>query len=194
MASRKTGFSLLELVVAMVIALILLAVALPSFLRAYHFYQLNQAATQVADILRLTRYEAIRNNRPLRCVFRPDATDPTVIDASMTDTSGTALTGVAAMTVMLGASGNLVDVGSVSGAGALPAAANLGPTAPSSVPATGATLQFDARGALATGNVTVFYLENVGVPDAGFRAVLLTPAGALQIWAADSTGNWHQLR
>jgi len=194
MPRRQTGFSLLELVIAMAIALILTAVALPSFLRAYHWYQLNHAATQVADIVRLTRYEAIRRNKPLRCVFRPDATNPGVTDASMTDTSGAALNGVAALTVMLGSSGNLVDVGSVAGAGALPAAANLGPTAPSNVPAGGVTLQFDARGALTTGNVTVFYLENVGVPDAGFRAVLLTPSGSLQIWAADASGNWHQLR
>jgi prepilin-type N-terminal cleavage/methylation domain-containing protein len=191
---RQTGFSLIEVVVAMVIALILMVAALPSFLRAYHFYQLNHAATQVADILRLTRYEAIRRNRPLRCVFQPDAANPAIIDGLMTDTSGAPLSGVAAMMVMLGASGSLVDVGSVAGAGALPAAANLGPTAPANVPAGGVTLQFDARGALTTGNATVFYLENTGAPDAGFRAVLLMPSGSLQIWAADSAGNWRQLR
>jgi len=194
MPRRQFGFSLTELVVAMAIGLILMAVALPSFLRAYHSYQLSYAATQVADILRLTRYEAIRRNRPLRCVFQPDAQNPGMTDASMTDTGGVALTGVAARTVQLGGSGNLVDAGSVTGASTLPAAANLGPTAPAAVPASGVTLQFDARGALTTGNVTVFYLENTGVPDAGYRAVLLTPAGSLEIWTADTTGNWRQLR
>src|SRR5215475_10121789 len=194
MPSRQSGFSLIELVVAMVIAMILIAVALPSFQRAYHSYQLNHAATQVADIVRLTRYEAIRRNKPLRCVFRPDAANPAVMDGSLTDTSGVALTGVAAMIVMLGASGNLVDAGSVPGASTLPAAANLGPTAPANVPAGGVTLQFDARGALTTGNVTVFYLQNALAPDAGYRAVLLTPAGSLEIWTADTTGNWRQLR
>ncbi len=188
------GFSLLELVVAMVVALILTGMAVPYFLRAYHSYQLTHAATQVADIVRLTRYEAIRRNKPLRCVFQPDAQTPGVTDASMTDTSRTALTGVAAKTILLGTEGNLVDPNSVPGASALPAAANLGPTAPTNVPASGVTLQFDARGALATISVTVFYLQNAAAPDAGYRAVLLTPAGSLEIWTADTTGNWRQLR
>lgn len=188
------GFSLLELVVALVVGLILMAVAVPYFLRAYHSYQLSHAATQVADIVRLTRYEAIRRNKPLRCVFQPDMQNPAETDASMTDTSGAALTGVASLTIQLGTGGNLVDAGSVTGAAALPAAANLGPTAPTTVPASGVVLQFDARGALTTGNVTVFYLENTAAPDAGYRAVLLTPSGSLEIWSADTTGNWHQLR
>jgi prepilin-type N-terminal cleavage/methylation domain-containing protein len=194
MPSREFGFSLTELVVAMAVGLILMGMAVPYFLRAYHSYQLSHAATQVADILRLTRYEAIRRNRPLRCVFQPDAVAPGVTDASMTDTSGAALTGVAAMTILLGPSGNLVDAGGVTGAAALPAAANLGPTAPATVPAAGMTLQFDARGALTSGNVTVFYLQSSGAPDAGYRAVILTPSGSMEIWTADSAGNWQQLR
>jgi hypothetical protein len=40
----------------------------------------------------------------------------------------------------------------------------------------------------------VFYLANAGAPDAGFRAVLLMPAGSIQIWGGDSAGNWRQLR
>ena len=190
----EPGFSLTELVVALAVALILMGMAVPYFLRAYHFYQLSRAATQVADIVRLTRYEAIRRNRPLRCVFQPDAVAPGVTDASMTDTSGAALTGVAALTILLGTSGNLVDAGSVTGSAALPAAANLGPTAPATVPAAGTILQFDARGALITGNVTVFYLQSPAAPDAGYRAVILTPSGSMQIWAADTAGNWRQLR
>jgi len=36
---RVSGFSLTELVVAMAVAMILMAVSLPSFLRAYHSYR-----------------------------------------------------------------------------------------------------------------------------------------------------------
>lgn len=190
----ESGFSLLELVVAMAIGLILMAIAVPYFRHAYHSYQLNHAATQVADMVRLTRYEAIRRNRPLRCVFQPDAQNPGATDGSMTDISGVALTGLGVASIVLGDGGNLVDAGSVTGASALPAAANLGPTAPATVPASGVALQFDARGALTTGNVTVFYLQNTAAPDAGYRAVLLTPSGSMEIWAADSSGNWRQLR
>ncbi len=192
-ARRVSGFSLTELVVAMAVAMILMAVSLPAFLRAYHSYQLNNAATQVADIVRLTRYEAIRLNRTVNCVIRPDATDPTMTDALMTDVNGNPLTGVASRMIVLGPSGNLAS-GSVPGASSLPSAAALGATTPAAVPPAGGTVQFDARGALTSGNVTVFYLSAPGSPDSGLRAVLLMPAGSIQIWSGDSTGTWWQMR
>ena len=191
---RVSGFSLTELVVAMAVAMILMAVSLPSFLRAYHSYRLSNAATQVADIVRLTRYEAIRINRTVNCVIRPNATDPTMTDASMTDVNGNPLTGVASRMIVLGPSGNLVDSGSVPGASSLPSAAALGATPPAAVSPAGGTVQFDARGASTSGNVTVFYLNAPGSPDSGFRAVLLMPAGSIQIWSDDTVGNWHQVR
>jgi len=191
-ARRVSGFSLTELVVAMAVAIVLMAVALPYFLRAYRSYQLSGAATQVADMLRLTRYEAIRRNRTVNCVIGPDGTDPTRTDASMTDVNGNALTGMGARAISLGAGGNLVAAGSW--ASSLPSRAALGATTPTAVPPAGGTIQFDARGALIAGNVTVFYLNAPGSPDSGFRAVLLMPAGSIQIWSSDSAGNWLQLR
>lgn len=191
---RASGFSLTELVVAMAMAMILMAVGLPYFLRAYRFYQLSNAATQTADILRLTRYEAIRQNKPVVCVIQPDSSDPTMTDAFMTDTGGKQLTGVNARTILLGPAGNLVSAGSVPGAGTLPAAAQLGGTTPTTVSPSGAAVRFDARGALSTGNVMAFYLNSSVAPEAGFRAVLLMPAGSIQIWTGDSSGNWQQLR
>jgi Tfp pilus assembly protein FimT len=193
-ARRVSGFSLTELVVAMAVAMVLMAVALPYFLRAYRSYQLSSAAMQVADILRLTRYEAIRRNRTVNCVIRPDTTDPTRTDASMTDVNGNALTGMGARAISLGSGGNLVDAGSVSGASSLPSRAALGATTPTAVPPAGGTVQFDARGAVISGNVTVFYLNAPGSPDSGFRAVLLMPAGSIQIWSGDPVGNWLELR
>ncbi len=193
-ARRLSGFSLAELVVAMAMAMILMAVGLPYFLRAYRSYQLSNAATQMADILRLTRYEAIRLNKIANCVIRPDAGDPTMTNASMTDANGNALTGLGSRAVLLGSGGNLVNAGSVPGASSLPAAAALGATTPTAVPPTGGTVQFDARGAVTSGNVTVVYLNAPGSPESGYRAVLLMPAGSIQIWTGDSTGNWQQVR
>jgi len=188
-ARRVSGFSLTELVVAMAVAMILMVVSLPYFLRAYRSYQLSNAATQTADIVRLTRYEAIRLNKTINCVIRPDSTNPAMTDASMTDRFGNPLTGISSRLILLGPSGNLVDSGSVPGS--LPAAAALGAVA---FPPAGGTVQFDARGALTSGNITVFYLNAPGSPDSGFRAVLLMPAGSIQIWSADSAGNWVQMR
>jgi len=187
---------LTELVVALAVGLILMAVAMPSFLRAYHSYQLTNAATQVSDILRLTRYEAIRFNTPIHCVFQPSAADLTMTQASLslTDGRGNPLPGITAKILLLGPAGNLIDAGSVPGAASLPAAAALGATVPVPVSPAGATLTFDARGALTTGHVDVFYLNSPGAPEAGYRAVLLMPAGSIQVWTGDSSGNWQQLR
>jgi Tfp pilus assembly protein FimT len=193
-ARRVSGFSLTELVVAMAVAMILMAVGLPYFLRAYHQYQLSNAAVQTADVVRLTRYEAIRLNKIVNCVIQPDSGDPTMTRVSMTDVSGNPLTGVSARAVVLGSAGNLVDSGSVPGAASLAPAAALGAITPTPVPPAGATLQFDARGALIAGGVTVFYLNAPGSPETGYRAVLLTPAGSIQIWTGDSSGNWQQMR
>jgi Tfp pilus assembly protein FimT len=193
-ARRASGFSLTELVVAMAVAMVLMAVAMPYFLRAYRAYQLSNAASQMADILRLTRYEAIRLNKTVNCVIGPDSVNPTMTHASMTDVNGNALTGLGARAVVLGSGGNLVDAGSVAGANALPSAAALGATNPTVVPPAGGTVKFDARGALTSGNVLVFYLGAPGSPDSGSRAVLLMPAGSIQIWSGDSTGTWRQLR
>jgi len=191
---RDSGFSLTELVVALAVGLILMAVALPSFLRAYNSYRLTGAATQVSDLLRLGRYEAIRLNKPINCVFQPSPTDPTTMQGSLGDTSGNPLTGLSAKVILLGSAGSLVDPGAVPGAAALPSAAALGATVPVGMPSTGGTLQFDARGALTSGNVDVFYLNSPGDVNSGYRAVLLMPAGSIQIWTGDASGNWQQLR
>lgn len=193
-ARRVSGFSLTELVVAMAVAMILMAVGLPYFLRAYHSYQLSNAATQVADIVRLTRYEAIRLNKVVNCVIQPDSGNPTMTRASMTDVNGNPLTGFGSRATVLGLAGNLVDSGSVPGATNLAPAAALGAITPTAVAPTGATIQFDARGALTTARVTVFFLNAPGSPESGFRAVLLMPAGSIQIWTGDSSGNWQQIR
>jgi len=190
---RQVGFSLTELIVAILVALILMAVALPVLMRAYHAYQLSNAALQVADILRLTRYEAIRLNKPVNCVIQPSGTYPgmTVLWA---DSNGNGIQDPTEKMILLGNAGNLVDQGSVPAASALLSTAlnGLASTAPSP---SGATVLFDARGALSPPtNVDVFYLASDAAQDAGYRAVLLMPAGSIQIWSGDATGNWQEQR
>jgi Tfp pilus assembly protein FimT len=198
-AKRQAGFSLLEVVVALVVAIILLAVSLPIFLRAYRSYQLTNAARQVADILRLTRYEAIRLNKKVYCMFQPFAGNPAMMSAFMTDSSGNGLSGMGTATIVLGPTGNLVDASTVPNVAALPAQANAVTTMPvNNFSSTGGQIQFDPRGAvippsLTTPTVYAFYLASAD-PDAGFRAVLLMPAGSLQIWSTDASGTWQEQR
>jgi type IV fimbrial biogenesis protein FimT len=184
----QRGFSLTELVVTLAVGLVLMAIAMPAFMRAYRSYQLTGAASQMADILRLTRYEAIRRNTLVSCVIAPSTTDVgmTMVWADTPPNS------VQDKMILLGSSGNLVDPGSVPGTTTLIATAvgGAGVTSPSP---TSSSVKFDARGATSPPSVNVFYLTGSSA-DAGYRAVLLMPAGSIQIWTGDAAGNWQQLR
>ncbi len=188
----ERGFSLTELVVAIAVALVLMGIGMPAFLRAYHTYQLSTAATQVAGILRLARYEAIRKNTSVNCVVKPSPSDPgmTIIWAD-SDKNGSQ-NGAEKM-ILLGAGGNLVDSGGVPGVANLTSTA-VGAAGATPVSPTGATLQFDARGSLIPPNVNVFFLSSPASPQAGYRAVILAPAGSIGIWTGDASGVWQQVQ
>jgi type II secretory pathway pseudopilin PulG len=197
-ARRQAGFSLIEIIVALLVAIILLAVSMPLFLRAYRWYRLTDEAEQMANILRTTRYQAIRLNKQVNCVIQPySGGDPTVtLSASMTDASGNVLTSLGTGTMVLfGLNGTLVSVGTVPGGGTPPSNANLGSTVPTALPPTGGTVQFDARGAvISPTGVNIFYMASPAAADAGFRAVVLMTAGSIQIWSIDASGNWQEIR
>lgn len=179
---------------AIAVAMILAAVGMPAFLKAYHAYQLTSAASQLSDILRLTRYEAIRQNKSINCIIQPDGIDPTRTDA-FADADGAATPGPTDKIILLGPGGNIVDGGGVPGTTALLAKANVpGGTGTTTATPGNMTIGFDSRGAVSPPNVTVFYVASGQAPDAGYRAVLLMPAGSIQIWSGDLVGNWIQLR
>jgi Tfp pilus assembly protein FimT len=187
------GFSLTELVVVLAVAMILMAVGLPSFMRAYHSYQLSSAATQVADMLRLARYDAIRRNMNMNCVFQVSGADPNNTIVWVATFSTNTLDRSQKQTV-LGPSGNLVAQGAAPNVAALIAGSKVAMATNNPSP-TNATITFDARGALVPPTtVDTFFLASTLAPEAGFRAVILMPAGAIQIWTSDATGNWAQIR
>src|SRR5208337_5553000 len=112
---REYGFSLTELVVTLAVALILMAIGLPAFLRAYNSYLLTNSASQMADILRLSRYEAIRLNKPVECQGQTNTSDPTMTWVW----AGNGPQNTADKEILLGSSGNLVDAGTVPQTGTL---------------------------------------------------------------------------
>jgi prepilin-type N-terminal cleavage/methylation domain-containing protein len=189
------GFSLTELVVAMAVALVLMGIGMPAFLRAYHTYQLSNAASRMADILRFTRYDAIRMNTPLSCQIQPNPGDPTMTSV-WADSNKNNQPDSTEQQILLGSGGNLVAAAGVPGVSALIAAAGI-TSLTTPVPPSGTPVSFDARGAVLPLNppsVYVFYLASATAPEAGYRAVLLMPAGSIQVWTGDASGNWQQLR
>lgn len=187
------GFSLTELVVTLAVGLVLIAVGLPAFLRAYHSYELSSAAVQVADILRLARYEAIRLNKQVPCVIAPSSSYPGMTNLWV-DSNVNGQIDPGEKVILLGNSGNLVDSGTVPNASGLIASA-VGTVSTTTPSPTSSQILFDARGALnPPTSVNVFYLASAMAPEAGFRSVLLMPAGSIQIWTSDNSGNWQQQR
>src|SRR5882724_4257047 len=67
---RSRGFSMVELAVSLSVALILTAVAIPSLMRSIRTYQLNSAAARVSDMLKFTRFEAVRRNTQINFLMQ----------------------------------------------------------------------------------------------------------------------------
>lgn len=177
------------------VAVILLAVALPMFLRVYRSYQLTHAAQQMADVLRLTRYEAIRLNKPVNCVVSSSAGPPGMTQV-WADSNGNGTLDPTEKMILLGSYGNLVDPSAVPPSSMMITGSNIGGMAVSYPSSTNSSITFDARGAVTSpaNCVNVFFLASAAAPDAGYRAVMLMPAGSIQIWTGDSTGNWQEQR
>jgi len=189
---REYGFSLTELVVTLAVALILMAIGLPAFLRAYHSYQLTNSASQMTDILRLSRYEAIRLNKQVNCQIQQTYGGDPTLTLVWADSNQNGQLDTGEKLIVLGPSGNLT-AGSIPGASTMLSQAVSGVTPNTPSPASG-VITFDARGAVTPPNVNAFYLSSTVAPEAGYRAVLLMPAGSIQIWTADASGYWQQVR
>ncbi len=186
-AASSAGFSTVELVVVVAVILIVSGVALPSFLRSYRTYQLNDGVQKAANLLKLTRFEAIRRNTPVSCQLRQGAQATNF----WVDSDGDANMGARETRVVF--TGTVVPIapGAAPGAGAL--AASVGVPAVAYLSATNSAVTFDQRGATNPPAVSALLVGNTGVPGLGSRAVVLLPSGSVQVWSADSAGNWHLL-
>jgi prepilin-type N-terminal cleavage/methylation domain-containing protein len=189
------GFSLVEVVIAMAVILILSAIALPAFVSAYRMYQLTDAATQFAGLLKFTRGEAIRLNTNVNCQIQQTASVPPVTNM-WADSLPTPQDGVEdpnEKQLLFSGTVNLVPAAAVPNAAGLPAAASV--PALATVPLANGFVTFDRRGAIipAQAQVYAFYLANQNDASVGARAVILLPSGSIQIWKADSAGNWIPL-
>src|SRR5271168_3102334 len=60
--SRKNGFSLVELVLSLAVLLVITTLAIPVVVRSLQSYQLNSTASQLAGMLKFTKFDAIRQN------------------------------------------------------------------------------------------------------------------------------------
>jgi prepilin-type N-terminal cleavage/methylation domain-containing protein len=192
-AFRKTrGVSLLELLVSVAIIVVISGMALPAITKTLKTYQLNDAANQLAGIVKFTRFEAIRRNTPIKCVnSQAGAYSPANI---WSDNDGDGVEGPTEKQILLGPAATLVPAGIVPSTAALAAASNI-PTLTAVSPGSDA-VKFDQRGAVVASPpaVYVYFVGNTS-ESGGFRAVIVLPSGSVQVWTyAGGTGPlWQQI-
>ena len=184
--SAIAGFSIVELVVSLSIMLILTAIAVPSLMRSLRAYQLNDAAGRASDMLKFTRFEAVRQNKKLSFLLARKGSGWIVWTGPSTDTAPSVLE----KQLPIAGFASLVTAGVPSGL----TVAGSGPlNILSGSSCTPACFAFDARGAVSPLLAYVLYIGSINDPVPGYRAVVLLPSGSTQIWTAPSGGPWQQV-
>lgn len=188
------GFSMVELVISVCVMLILTALAIPSIMRSMRTYQLNSAAASVSDMLKFTRFEAVRRNTQIN--FLMQANGPGWFVGADSNNNGT-LDPIEKQQSIAGYA-TLLPAGTAPPPTAIRAA--LSGAALNTASGANGTVTFDARGAVRQGigaalaiNPYVFYVGNAADPDSGYRAVVLLPSGSTQTWTAPAGGPWRQV-
>jgi prepilin-type N-terminal cleavage/methylation domain-containing protein len=189
---RERGFSLVELLVSVIILMILAAIAVPTLMRAYRSYQLGDAASRLSGMMKTTRFSAIRRNAKINCQVQQTGTSWTV----WTDLDGDNTAESTEPQILIGGIVQMLDAGSVPPPNAIVTALTAAAPALNVLSPGNALVGYDQRGARSypgAPTVDVFYLGNTGIPDFGFRAIVLLPSGTVQVWSAGPGGPWQQI-
>lgn len=174
------GYSLVEMMMTLAIGLVLASVAMPVMVGAIQSYRLNSTTQQVANLIDLTRYTAIRRNAVIslkkivksgNTVFYIDLNGDNALDANDP-------------MVMLPADMQLAN----------------GPAlTPARLPGTqdfASVLTFDYRGTVnfpGGGQTVKTYFLALGYTiqaQYGCRAITVTPMGQTKVWKAGAGGTW----
>jgi Tfp pilus assembly protein FimT len=164
-----TGFTLVETVMTVSIALVLTGVTVPNGLRALRAIQLNAASGNVANLIARTRFEAIRLNTPISCRQTTIGTR----SALFIDLDGDGSLGTSEPSVTLPSGIGFVTTG-------MPDTTSMGYGA-TTVPTSSTVLTFDQRGVPSFTGVYTYFIGFSNVAD-GYRAVAVTPVGRVKIW------------
>jgi type II secretory pathway pseudopilin PulG len=170
------------MMVTLAIGLILVAVALPTMVGAIQAYRLNSSSQQVANLIELTRYTAIRRNSVITLKKVPNS-NPVVLYIDM---NGNAQLDANEPLVMLPN-----DMQIANGQPLTPDPASIGlPTQDFA-----GQITFDYRGTLnfVGGLAPNAYFLALGYntqAQYGCRAVTVTPMGQTKMWKAPAGGTW----
>jgi len=186
------GYSIVELVVSMSLLVVLSAIAIPTMTTSIRSYQLNDGAIRLSDNLKFTRFEAVRKNKPINMLIQWNGTSW----VTGTDSNGNTTIDPSEKQVVFSGFATLLPLGGMPSTGAITTA--LGVSGLTVLSGSAGQVTFDARGALQVGGnppstVYVFCISDSVPSQFGYRAVVLLPGGATQIWAASVGGAWTQI-
>ena len=186
--SRIAGFSMVELAVSLTVLLILTAIAIPSLMRSFRTYQLNDAAGRLSDMLKFTRFEAVRRNKQVNFLILASGTDW----IAGTDSNNNGSIDPTEKRILINGVVTLLPSGAPPSSASI--LATLGATSSlTTLSGSAGTVTFDARGAVTPLVAYVLYLGSANNPEFGYRAVILLPSGATQIWTAPNGGTWQRI-
>jgi len=175
------------MMMTLAIGLILLSVAMPMMIGAIQSYRLNSAAQQVANLIDLTRYTAIRNNK----VTSLQSTVQNGTNILYIDLNGDGQMQANEPRVMLPS-----DIVFANGDSLIPARASTGLA---NMQDFSNQIAFDSRGVLnfAGGGIApVPYFLALGFStrvDSGYRAITVTPMGQTKMWRGPANGRWSAI-
>src|SRR6266849_1418641 len=191
---RIGGFSMVELAVSLAVLLILTAIAIPTLTRSFRTYQLSDAAARLSDMLKFTRFEAVRRNTQECFLMNQGGSTWTLgTDSNCSgtlDANGKKQVIAGYATLLPATASGLPGQGGI----CTKLVNNSGPCLDDTLSGiNNSTVKFDARGAIRVGgnvssSVFVFYIGSAADPEFGYRAVILLPSGSTQIWTAPKGG------
>jgi prepilin-type N-terminal cleavage/methylation domain-containing protein len=180
---KFAGYSLVEMMMTLAVGLILVSVALPAMIGAIQGYRLNSSAQQVASLVELTRYTAIRRNSLM--TLRTVAQNGNTI--FYIDLKGNSVLDAFDPMVLLP-----VDMQLANNQPLTPNATSTGlrPTQDFV-----SQMTFDYRGTVSLqpgGPLAAYFLALGYVNQAqyGCRAITVTPMGQTKMWKAPAGGSW----
>jgi hypothetical protein len=188
---------MVEMAVSLSVLMILTAIAIPTLMRSFRTYQLNDAAARLSDMMKFTRFEAVRRNTLVTLRLKQTGNDWTV----WTDSNNSGTADPNDKQILITGFVTLLPTGGSPGPPSSSSITTVLCKIASTCPATTLTtlsgannsVSFDARGAVSPLAADVFYLGSATDPEFGYRAVILMPSGATQIWTAPAGGPWQRL-
>ena len=183
---------------SLAVLLVITSVAIPVIVRSLQNYQLNSTASQLAGMLKFTKFAAIRQNTPVSCQVQ-------LINGvwvAWADSNGNGIPDAAEPQMVITGTDTLLAAGPVPSPSSIIATLGAGSSLYTWTVLSGsnATITYDQRGVLVSypggpvsTTVYALYLGNPSNPGSGYRAIITLPSGAVQVWTSSSAGNWQRV-